>query len=75
MINLNPNLNFNHPQPQINISNSTKSYSPNDFRNTFCSKHIQYSNYGQHDTVELLRTLLDDISKELNTNEIISKYK
>ena len=59
----------------INISNSNKSYSPNDFRNTFCSKHIQYSNYGQHDTVELLRTLLDDISKELNTNEIISKYK
>ena len=24
MINLNPNLNFNHPQPQINILNSTK---------------------------------------------------
>ena len=59
----------------LNISISYKSYSPNDFRNTFCSKHIQYSNYGQHDTVELLRTLLDDISKELNTNEIISKYK
>ena len=24
MINLNPNLNFNHPQPMINISNPTK---------------------------------------------------
>ena len=24
MINLNPNLNFNHPQPTINISNPTK---------------------------------------------------
>ena len=24
MINLNPNLNFNRPQPQINIPNSTK---------------------------------------------------
>ena len=58
----------------INISNSQRAFSPNEFRNTFTSKHIQYANYGQHDTVELLRTLLDDISKELNKNKIIPKY-
>ena len=58
----------------LNISKTQKSFSPNDFRNTFCYKHYQYANYGQHDTVELLRTLLDDISKELNTIKIIPKY-
>ena len=58
----------------LNISKTQKSFSPNDFRNTFCLKHYQYANYGQHDTVELLRTLLDDISKELNTIKIIPKY-
>ena len=58
----------------LNISNSQRAFSPNEFRNTFTSKHIQYANYGQHDTVELLRTLLDDISKELNKNKIIPKY-
>ena len=58
----------------INISKTQRSYSPSDFRNAFCFKHFQYANYGQHDTVELLRTLLDDISKELNTIKIIPKY-
>jgi ubiquitin C-terminal hydrolase len=30
---------------------------------------------GQHDSIEFLRTLLDDISKEININQNISAYK
>ena len=30
---------------------------------------------GQHDSIEFLRTLLDDMSKEININQNISAYK
>jgi len=50
------------------------SYSPSSFKRDFCSKHIDYIR-GQHDSIEFLRTLLDDISKEININQNISSYK
>ena len=49
-------------------------FSPSKFKRDFCSKHKDY-NMGQHDSIEFLRTLLDDISKEININQNISAYK
>ena len=61
------------------ISNNNKycinSYDPSKFRRYFCHYHREYSDYGQHDSLEFLRNLLDDISKELNQTKIISQYK
>ena len=37
-------------------------------------KHREYIR-GQHDSIEFLRTLLDDMSKEINMNQNISAYK
>jgi ubiquitin C-terminal hydrolase len=53
---------------------SLSSFSPSSFKNAFCLKHIDYVR-GQHDSIEFLRTLLDDISKEININKNISAYK
>jgi ubiquitin C-terminal hydrolase len=50
------------------------SFSPSQFKREFCSKHKDY-NMGQHDSIEFLRTFLDDISKEININQNISAYK
>ena len=50
------------------------SFSPSNFKRDFCSKHKDYIR-GQHDSIEFLRTLLDDISKEININQNISAYK
>ena len=51
------------------------SYDPSLFKRVFCNKHKEYADRGQHDSLEFLRILLDDISKELNQTKIISKYK
>ena len=51
---------------------SLNSFSPSNFKNQFCLKHNEYIQ-GQHDSIEFLRTLLDDISKEINVNKNIYK--
>ena len=51
------------------------SYDPSNFRKNFCKNHKGYSNHEQHDSLEFLRILLDDISKELNQTKIICDYK
>ena len=53
---------------------SLYSFSPTSFKKEFCSKHTDYIR-GQHDSIEFLRNLLDDISKEININKNISAYK
>ena len=53
---------------------SLNSISPSTFKSNFCLKHKDYTR-GQHDSIEFLRTLLDDISKEININQNISAYK
>ena len=58
-----------------NIRFKINSYNPTSFRRIFCKMHKIYDDYGQHDSLEFLRVLLDDISKELNQTKIISKYK
>ena len=50
------------------------SLNPSNFKLDFCTKHTSYTR-GQHDSIEFLRTLLDDISKEINENQNISAYK
>jgi ubiquitin C-terminal hydrolase len=57
------------------LSNYIKSsVNPTNFKLDFCTKHAIYTR-GQHDSIEFLRTLLDDISKETNENQNISAYK
>ena len=51
---------------------SLNSFSPSNFKKQFCLKHNEYIQ-GQHDSIEFLRTLLDDISKEINVNKNIYK--
>ena len=53
---------------------SLSSISPSNFKSNFCLKHKDYMR-GQHDSIEFLRTLLDDMSKEININQNISAYK
>jgi len=55
-------------------SYSLNSISPSNFKSNFCLKHKAYAR-GQHDSIEFLRTLLDDMSKEINLNQNISAYK
>ena len=58
----------------LSYSYSLNSISPSNFKSLFCLKHSDYMR-GQHDSIEFLRTLLDDISKEININQNISAYK
>ena len=58
-----------------NLKFNFNSYNPILFKKNFCRSHKQYSDNEQHDSLEFLRILLDDISKELNQTKVISKYK
>ena len=58
----------------LSYTYSLNSISPSTFKSNFCLKHKDYAR-GQHDSIEFLRTLLDDISKEININQNISAYK
>ena len=51
------------------------SFPPKDFLQTFRKKHKCYDDCNQQDSIEFLRNLLDDISKELNINNSIPEYK
>lgn len=57
------------------ISTSSRSSSPSEFKSAFGRIHSEYSGYRQHDTQEFCRLLLEDISKELNTVKKIPPYK
>ena len=48
------------------MGSATKSISPYEFKNNFGSKHRIFSGYGQNDTQEFCRVLLEDMNKELN---------
>ena len=61
-------------QSYMSHTYSLSSFSPSSFKSAFCLKHIDYIR-GQHDSIEFLRTLLDDMSKEININKNISAYK
>ena len=65
------NINNNMIINKFNIN----SFDPSNFRYVFCKCHKEYADNGQHDSLEFLRVLLDDISKELNQTKIISQYK
>ena len=58
----------------LRYSIAFNSISPTNFKSNFCDKHKEYTR-GQHDSIEFLRTLLDDMSKEININQNISAYK
>ena len=58
----------------INVENFN-SISPKNFYKIFTKKHKNFLNYEQHDSVEVLRNLLEDINKELNIIETKPNYK
>ena len=68
------NKNYNERNYTSSYNYSLNSFSPSNFKRVFCSKHNDYI-MGQHDSIEFLRTLLDDISKEININQNITAYK
>ena len=45
---------------------SSSACAPYDFKSAFGSKHSMFSGYGQHDTQEFCRILLEDMNSELN---------
>ena len=55
-------------------TSSLDSICPYDFLINFFGKHKDYE-IGQQDSIEFLRILLDDISKEINIKKNISPYK
>ena len=52
---------------------SVYSISPIIFKSKFTIKHQNFS-FGQHDSIEFIRFLLEDISNETNRNTIIAPY-
>jgi ubiquitin C-terminal hydrolase len=48
------------------ISTSSYSVSPSSFKDAFGRKHRKFLGYSQHDSQELMRHLLEDISSEMN---------
>ena len=57
-----------------NENNVSLSYSPINFKNDFIKQYSQFSE-GQHDAIEFIRTLLDNLSQETRRNKNISKYE
>ena len=55
----------------ITSSQSLSSITPSDFKYQFGSSNSLFRGYGQNDTQEFLRILLEDINKELN--EVVHK--
>ena len=51
------------------VSISNYSVSPTSFKEAFGRKHRKFNGYSQHDSQELLRHLLEDISSEMNLSK------
>ena len=51
------------------ISTSSYSVSPSNFKRAMGIKHRKFNNYQQHDSQEFLRHLLEDISSEMNLSK------
>ena len=51
---------------EMGVSQIKQSISPSDFKQKFGSKHSLFSGYGQNDTQEFCRVLLEDMNIELN---------
>ena len=64
-------INIGTKESENNISHS---YSPINFKNEFIKLHPQFRE-GQHDAIELIRTLLEDLSKVTRKNKNIYNYK
>lgn len=52
-----------------------RAIAPSEFKQKFGSKHTIFSGYGQNDSQEFCRVLLEDINKELNDVKIRPAYK
>ena len=55
------------------VSSRGTSISPNEFKQKFGSKHSLFRGYGQNDTQEFCRVLLEDMNSELN--KVLSKAR
>ena len=64
-------INIGTKESENNISHS---YSPINFKNEFIKLHSQFIE-GQHDAIEFIRTLREDLSKVTRKNKSIYKYQ
>ena len=64
-------INIGNKERENNISHS---YSPINFKNEFIKLHHQFRE-GQHDAIEFIKTLLEDLSKVTRKNKSIYKYQ
>ena len=67
--------NFFHLCESIASSQSLSSITPSDFKYQFGSSHSLFRGYGQNDTQEFFRILLEDMNKELNEVPKKQPYK
>ena len=76
MINSHTPITFKFYNLCISMANEKKgSITPSDFKLKFGSKHSLFSGYGQNDTQEFCRFLLEDMNKELNEVKRKAAYK
>ncbi len=57
------------------MMSSKYSFSPSEFKSEFGYKHSMFRGYGQHDTQEFCRFLLEDMNSELNIVKCPAPYK
>ena len=67
--------NFFHLCESIASSQNLSSITPSDFKYQFGSSHSLFRGYGQNDTQEFFRILLEDMNKELNEVAHKAPYK
>ena len=67
--------NFFHLCESVASSQNLTSITPSDFKFQFGSSHSLFRGYGQNDTQEFCRILLEDMNKELNEVKKKAPYK
>ena len=60
---------------EMGSSRGSSYITPSEFKQKFGSKHSLFRGYGQNDTQEFCRILLEDMNSELNTVKYKPKYK
>ena len=60
---------------EMGASQTRHSINPSEFKQKFGSKHSLFSGYGQNDTQEFCRVLLEDMNRELNEVKHKAPYR
>lgn len=57
------------------VARNGRAVEPSDFKLTYNRRRVAFAGFGQHDTLEFFRFLLDDMSHELNKGNKNAPYK